>query len=322
VLDAANFEKITDQDLADALEEESLFKVRLEVEFNDFEQVVFYRRGEYRKTATLKPLWGLKKQTMEFTNYDRVAVFIKFKDADYFAQSNRKDLNFTPGSTIIKLFQDVPKADLEMLFPNSVVRMRKIDKLIIGSSAVIGGGIVLITKLGASILLLAALFSFWLGFNHQQIVISQQQLIALGLGLGIFGGFVFKEWSKFKNRKIGFMKALADNLYFKNLDNNAGVFHHLVDIAEEEEFKEAILAYYFLLTSTQPLSEDELDKAIEHWFASEQNINLDFEVDDALRKLIRFGLVTCQDNKYTALSLNGAKSCLDERWDNLFDYHQ
>jgi hypothetical protein len=142
-------------------------------------------------------------------------------------------------------------------------------------------------------------------------VISQQQLIALGLGLGIFGGFVFKEWSKFKNRKIGFMKALADNLYFKNLDNNAGVFHHLVDIAEEEEFKEAILAYYFLLTSTQPLSEDELDKAIEHWFASEQNINLDFEVDDALRKLIRFGLVTCQDNKYTALSLNGAKSYLD-----------
>ena len=45
------------------------------------------------------------------------------------------------------------------------------------------------------------------------------------------------------------MKALADSLYFKNLDNNAGVFHHLVDAAEEEEFKEAVLAYYFLLTA-------------------------------------------------------------------------
>ena len=37
------------------------------------------------------------------------------------------------------------------------------------------------------------------------------------------------------------MKALSDNLYFKNLDNNAGVFHHLIDAAEEEEVKEAIV---------------------------------------------------------------------------------
>ena len=49
--------------------------------------------------------------------------------------------------------------------------------------------------------------------------------------------FLFKQISKYKNRKIKFMKALSDNLYFKNLDNNAGVFYHLIDAAEEEEFK-------------------------------------------------------------------------------------
>ena len=80
--------------------------------------------------------------------------------------------------------------------------------------------------------------------NH---LIDQQHLIALALGLATLGGFLFKQINKFKSRKIKFMKALSDNLYFKNLDNNAGVFHHLVDTAEEEEFKEAILAYYFLL---------------------------------------------------------------------------
>ena len=36
------------------------------------------------------------------------------------------------------------------------------------------------------------------------------------------------------------MKALSDNLYFKNLDNNAGVFHTLIDAAEEEDIKEAL----------------------------------------------------------------------------------
>ena len=53
LLDAANFEKVTDEDLAAALSEESLFKVRLAVCFDDFDDVVFYRRGESVKTETI-----------------------------------------------------------------------------------------------------------------------------------------------------------------------------------------------------------------------------------------------------------------------------
>tara|TARA_B110001469_G_C9327329_1_gene174897 strand:- start:313 stop:468 length:156 start_codon:yes stop_codon:yes gene_type:complete len=49
------------------------------------------------------------------------------------------------------------------------------------------------------------------------------------------------------------MKTLTDNLYFKNLDNNTGVFHRLIDAAEEEG-KEVILAYYFLLKANKALT--------------------------------------------------------------------
>ena len=76
VLNAANFEVITNEDLQDALNEESLFKVRLEVEFDDFEEVVFYRRGESQLTETITSFWGLRKKPLHFTNYDRVAVFL------------------------------------------------------------------------------------------------------------------------------------------------------------------------------------------------------------------------------------------------------
>jgi Protein of unknown function (DUF3754) len=41
------------------------------------------------------------------------------------------------------------------------------------------------------------------------------------------GGYLVRQFTKFKNRKIQFMKALSENLYFRNLDNDAGVFHHL-----------------------------------------------------------------------------------------------
>ena len=322
VLDAANFEKVTEQDLLDALTEESLFKVRLAVEFDDFEQVVFYRRGESKVTETLRSWFGLKKQSIQFTNYDRVAVFITFKDKGHFANKKKSVVGFEPGSTIVKLFQNVPKADLEMLFPNSEVKMRPIDKVIIGSSALIGGAVVLITKLGASLVLLATLFAFWLGLSEENVEFTQQHIITLAIGMGVFGSFIFKEWSKFKNRKIKFMKALSDNLYYKNLDNNAGVFHSLIDAAEEEDFKEALLAYTFLLKHPNGLTSSQLDDRIEAWFRESYQCQLDFEISDALRKLMDKKLVEQKNDMYFAKPLASAKNHLDKYWDELFSFNQ
>ena len=310
VLNAANFERITEQDLQDALTEESLFKVRLEVEFDDFEQVVFYRRGESQLTETITSVFGLRKQMINFTNYDRVAVFITFKDKAHFESKKKSLIGFEPGSTIVKLFQNVPKADLEMLFPNSEVRMRPIDKAVIGASAVVGGAVVLVTKLGASLVLLATLLAFWFGWRAESVEMTQQHFISLAIGLGVFGGFIFKEWSKFKNRKIKFMKALSDNLYFKNLDNNAGVFHTLIDAAEDEDFKEAVLAYSFLLNCPEGCRSATIDQQIEHWFKSHYQCQLDFEISDALSKLERMQLVTVKDGIYHAVSLEKAKQQL------------
>lgn len=320
LLNAANFEKVTDHDLEEALTEESLFKVRLAVSFDDFQEVVFYRRGESVKTEVIRHCFGLRKKAITFTNYDRVAVYITFKDDAYFAQKGALPAGFSPGSTIIKLFQNVPKADLEMLFPNSEVRMRPLDKVIIGASAAIGGAVVLVTKLGASMLLLASVLAFWLGFKDEQVEITKQSLITFGIGMGVLGSFVFKEWTKFKNRKIRFMKALSDNLYFKSLDNNAGVFHTLIDAAEEEDCKEAILAYTFLLSGGPVgMSAEALDNNIEQWFKNQHNCELDFDVKDALDKLLAMNLITQTALTYQARPIKDCARELDYYWDNLFE---
>ncbi len=319
ILQAANYEKITPEDLEDALQQTSLFKVKLHVQFEDFDEVVFYRRGEQEKTETLVKWFGLKKLPITFTNFEKVAVYIKFKDKDYFDSQKRDLSHITPGSTIIKLFQNVPKADLEMLFPNSEVRMRTIDKAIIGGSAVIGGTIMLVTKLGGSLILLAALFSYWLGFSDKEVTIGKTELIGLAVAFGVLGGFIFKEWGKFKNRKMKFMKSLTENLYFKNLDNNAGVFHHVIDAAEEEECKEAILAYHFLLQAKEGLTVEELDQAIETWLSTSFDVHINFEIDDALNKLQQLGIVEQKGNRFTALPLREANALLVSRWDDIFN---
>jgi Protein of unknown function (DUF3754) len=320
----ANFERISTDDLGRAFTEESLVKVRLEADFDDFEQVVFYRRGERTRSEEVKELFGLRRRRLEFIDYAKVLVYVKFKDAAHFEEQGRDvdRLPFTPGSTIIKLFQDVPRADLEMLFPNAQVRMRRVDKLLIGVPAVVSGVIVVATKLVAALVPVLLLLAFWFGVRNEPVQLDQGQLVALGAALAAVGGFLVRQFTKFKNRKIQFMKSLSENLYFRNLDNDAGVFHHLLDAAEEEEGKEAVLAYHFLRTAAAPLTAAELDGRIEEWFARRWEATLDFEVDDGVGKLRRLRLVDDDGRgRLTAVPLDEATRRLDETWDDVFAYH-
>lgn len=321
VLEAANFERITDADLRAALEEESLFRIRLHVDFDDFEQVLFYRRGETARREPVKRLFGLLTRELDFTSYDRVVVFVAFRDADFFEAAGRRDLPFRPGATLLKMFRNVPRADLEMLFPNTEIRMKLADKLAIGVPAAASGIALLATKLGPTLILCGALVAFWLGLRRDPVVLDQAALLALAAGLGTLGGYLFKQFSSFKTRKLRFMKALSDNLYFRNLDNNAGVFHRLVDAAEEEECKEAVLAWTFLLLAGEPLTQEALDQRIEAWLADQVQGDVDFEIDDALDKLRRLGLVTGPDDALTALAPEPARAHLDRIWDDLYRWN-
>ncbi len=317
VLEAANYRAIERASLEQALREHSLMNIRLEVNFDDFEEVLFFKRGESQRQETLSSHFGLRRRPVAFTSYDRVLVYVKFREAAAFSAERLKTLSFVPGTTLLKLFQNVPSADLEMLFPNTQVRMRTLDKLLIGIPAAAGGIALLVTKLGGSLLLLLALLAFALGLRSEPVQLNQATLMTLAAGIGTLGAFLFRQFGKFKNRKIHFLKTLTDNLYFRNLDNNAGVFHYLIDSAEEEECKECVLAYHLLIRTGQAMSETDLDRAVETWMAQRWDCHLDFEADDALSKLVRLGLATREDQRYRAVPLEAAQRVLRQRWNQL-----
>jgi len=316
LLEKANYERVSEAELNQALNEASMFNIRLHVDFDEFSEVLLFCRGVSEREETISRFFGLSKKTIRFTNYDRVVLYIRFRD-DYVQAKASLPTN-KPGATLLKLFQNVPKADLEMLFPNTAVRMRLIDKLLIGVPAVISGGVVLTTKLGASLVLLGSLFGFWLGLSNEPVELNKTTLMVLLAGVVALGGYLWKQFNNFKNRKLRFMQALTQNLYFKNLDNNAGVFHRLANDAEEEECKEAILAYYFLLSSETPLSHDSLDKLIEKWFEDRWQCSVDFEIDDAMNKLLALNLVEEKEGAFSAISIDEGIERLDKRWDDYF----
>ena len=114
---------------------------------------------------------------------------------------------------------------------------------------------------------------------------------------------------------------VAKDMYFKGLANNESVLTYIVDMAEEQEVKEAICAYMFILQSTTPVNEEQVDNHIEQWLKHTFGIDIDFEVDDALSKLENMNLLHIDENGF--LSVEDVKSSLvimDEYWDNLYDF--
>jgi len=324
LLERANFRRIDADEIHQAFAEEALLKIRVEVDLDDFDHMLIFRRGETQRTREVVSFGGLRRKEVSFTNYEKVLVYVAFKDADHFTDRgiDVDDLAFTPGSTVLKLFSDVPKADIESLFPNTRVRMRWVDRLLIGIPAVVSFIIVASTKLLTTIGLLILLAGFYLGVRDEPVQLDQATLITLGAGLGSFGGYLTRQFTKFKARRMEFLKTLADNLYFRNLDNDAGVFHNLIDSAEEEETKEAILGWYFLRSADRPLSMVELDRRIEAWFGQHLDCDLDFDVADGVHKLRRLELVTGDDEGLTAIGAQAALERLDVRWDEVFTYNR
>ena len=322
LLQDANFERIRMEEIHRAFEEESLLEVRVDIDLDAFEQVMVYRRGESQRTKKVSSWWGLRSQTISFTNYEKVLLFVTFQDAPYFHTRNLDidALPFEPGATVVKLFQDVPQADIEMLFPNADVRMRRVDKLLIGVPAIISGVVVASTKLITTVGLLVLLLGFYLGFRDEPVELDQATLVTLGAGLGSFGGYLTRQFTKFKARKLQFVQTLSENLYFRNLDNDVGVFHNLLDAAEEEETKEAILGWYFLRAAEHPLTSETLDDHVEAWFREYLDCRLDFDVADGVEKLRRLGLARSDGGMLTAVPGQEALRRLDAYWDGIFSY--
>jgi hypothetical protein len=103
-----------------------------------------------------------------------------------------------------------------------------------------------------------------------------------------------------------------------NLNNNAGLFDAVIGAAEEQECKEAFLAFFFLLG--EPMSRASLDARIEAWLKQHFACDVEFKVDDGVAKLEALGLLTRTGEVLSVPPLGEALRRLDHHWDNVFRY--
>ena len=83
-----------------------------------------------------------------------------------------------------------------------------------------------------------------------------KQIITTGLALSLYffwgplvalAGYGYRQYYGYQTTKNAFTLQLTQSLYYQTLGTNLGVIQHLIDEAEEQEGREALLGYYHLL---------------------------------------------------------------------------
>ncbi len=343
-LNEANFTPLAEEELNRALLVESLVPLKTRVDFEDFDDALVFFRDE--TTTTIKVKRFFRSKELPIRNLSRVVLLLSFKERSHFESKYESDeleeLGFTPGKSYLYLYKNVPRSDLELLFPNVKVTMNIKDRLMFALPA-IGAIVPIILKILPSMALLAAaiiLMLFGTGVvqnmglaTHASDSIYPVLTAALTVGIGL-GGFAVKQYLGYKGKRLKFLKKVTDTLFFKCLVTNEGVLHTLIDATEEEVCKEIILIYYHLLTANKPMTRDELDRHIETWLQNRFSTEIDFDIDKGLTKIATLDqkakslinvtvptLVSEDEQGYLrAAPIGEALMLVDSLWDNAFPY--
>jgi hypothetical protein len=265
--------------------------------------------------------FGLRRRAAPVPVHDDVVLFVAMKpEADIASGRERKRLArraLRPGSVLIKYFRNIASIDLNALFPNIRVVMSLRDKLFLGGPA-LAGGVPILLKLASTITVLFLVIGFYLGLTAAVADEETTAALAALSGLVALGGFVTRQWLRYQHQSLKYQKDLTDNVYFRNVNNNAGIFDYIIGAAEDQECKEAFLAYYFLCSAAGALGQTELEGRIEAWLKQAFGVDVDFKVDEALARLDRLGLLARRGERLSVLPLDEALPRLDDVWSGYF----
>jgi hypothetical protein len=323
LLEQGNFTRVDPSNVHFILTKESAYGLDLEVDLEAFQEILIYYRGattisEYRRDVRraymrwrevkipgfqrmfllfkLKPFAQRVEEVMREHNLDK-------KDAERVVRRLRGLLPATVTSDYIyiKLFKNMPRSDVEMIFPNTKVRFRLFDKLKFGVTAGSGLGMGVFGTAGK-----AAMAS------------NPYTLAAAVAGLG---GIALRQAANFLNQRTRYMVVLAQNLYFHAMADNRGVMTLLADRAAEEDIKEEMLLYSVLAKERVNIRDlRQVDQAIEQYLKDAFDIDVDFDVDDALQRLKQEGIVAeLADGTLKTLAPREAALHIDKLWDACLD---
>ena len=285
LLGRANYCRLSHDDIRAVTEVASHWGLNMDVDFDVFERLEVYYRGDTAGERVLRRLrnW-YRRETVTVPQLQRLVLILKQRPHP------RLGKNPDTRNVFLKLFKDIPKIDVEMLLPGAELRMPKLQR----------------GKLGMSMAGTVGFVAWKIAREINNILLANPLTFYGPLSLVL--GYGYRQWAGFQSVRKSYSLQLTQSLYYQNLDNNGGVFHRLLDAAEEQECREAVLAYFFLwrCAGADGWTPERLDDATEEYLDRRAGVRVDFEIGDALDKLVALRFVEAAGGAYRAVPIEQA----------------
>ena len=296
VLVDAGYREIETAELENAVQYASEWGVPLHVDFEVFDLLLVYARGDIIGTRT-KRRWRkwFRFIPVEVPIYQRVVVMFKLREG------SRTQDEVETQMLHLRMFKNVPKMDIDMLLPGTRIRISWFDrtKSIVPSLGGIGVQIYKITRL--------ALFVAVITYSIAAMLI--------GLTFAIIG-YVIRSIMTYMQTRNRYMLSLTRSLYYQKLDSNAGVTYRLLDEAQSQRHREVILAYFALLSSDAPISMRRLRRRVQRIVRELAGLEIDYRAADAIKTLESWQLIKRDaEGNITTVAPDVAFTLMDECWD-------
>ncbi|WP_020472109.1 DUF3754 domain-containing protein [Zavarzinella formosa] len=292
----ANYRELTKEQAIATMQGASLWGLEMDVCWDVFDHIEIFYRGDTTGVRTIRRWWKLwMKEELVVPEFNRLVVILKQRP------HSRLGHSADTKSVYLKMFKDMPKPDMEMVLPGTRVMLSSLDKGMIFYPVFSGLAIVLYKVLADLI-----------GFKD---IFALGTAVSLSWSLAAaFAGYSYKSYVSYSNKKTSYTLQLTQSLYYQGIDSNAGVFHRVLQEAEEQESREVILCYFYLLKVGGPngLTDRELDDLIERELEDRLGIKVDFEIADAIYKLEALQLVRKEGDRYRAVSLEQAVRAVEQ----------
>ena len=299
LLEKSNYFKIPSTQLQGILREHDMEGLRVSVDLRDYATLTMWTRGKVtektsrlqRLSSSVKGYFGTRPESAQQL-FTRVFVAVR-------TRSDKK--------LRLKVFKEIPCNKLEHLLPNGKIMMSKFDKGFLASSVFVGATAIAL----------------------RSVPMLADKMQWSWIGLGLASVVALRAWFGYKNKRNHYLVNLSRTLYYKTVSHNRGVLTLLADRAQDEEFKEAILAYVFLLsprnrrgipgtqhTADKPTYDtpESLRERIDQWLLKVFDMrDFRFDVEDALDKLENMGLLVYrEDGTLTVWNLEEALAMLPD----------
>ncbi|XP_056160395.1 uncharacterized protein LOC115686996 isoform X2 [Syzygium oleosum] len=176
----------------------------------------------------------------------------------------------------VKIYERIPIPDLLVIFPHKRLSFRIIDTVRLDIATVLG------------------LLAYIINYKFEDIVSSPSAIFLDAIAISALFIFLIRVVLGYKQTRDRYQLLVNRTLYEKTLASGFGSVHFLLDASEQQQYKEAILAYAILLKANQDQvnARQCIGDKCEKFMYDTFKVQVDMPVDKAMDTLMRLGLVS------------------------------